>query len=332
MKKLSVLAIAAALGIAGSSVFPVSAAEAKLLETQWEGKNVIILGGQASDPSELKNKLEELCSQLGNVKIDWSSCPIITLPCPSLPETDKPETDVPGTDIPDDDKPETDVPETDEPETDAPETGIPDGDKPETDVPETDKPETDAPGTDIPGGDKPETDVPETDKPGTDAPDADKPGADIPETDAPAVDTPGSDVPGTDNDQTESEPEQLSFAEQVVKLVNEERAKAGLNAVVLDKELEAAALIRAKETELSFSHTRPDGRPFASVLKDHGISYRGAGENIAWGQSSPEEVMRGWMNSEGHRANILNPNFTKIGVGYYRNANGRNYWTQLFTY
>lgn len=317
MKKLSVLAIAAALGIAGSSVFSVSAAETKLLETQWEGKNVIILGGQVSDSSELKNKLEELCSQLGNVKIDWSSCPIITLPCPSLPEID--------------------VPETDTPDTDAPEIDAPDADKPGTDAPDFDEPETDAPETDIPDGDKPETDVPGTDtpdidKPETSAPDTDKPGADIPETDAPVVDTPGSDAPGTDNDQTESEPEQLSYAEQVVKLVNEERAKAGLNAVVLDKDLEAAALIRARETEISFSHTRPDGRPFASVLKDQGISYRGAGENIAWGQSSPEEVMRGWMNSEGHRANILNPNFTKIGVGYYRNANGRNYWTQLFTY
>lgn len=287
MKKLSVLAMAAALGIAGSSVFPVSAAETKLLEAQWEGKNVIVLGGQVSDSSELKNKLEELCSRFGNINIDWSSCPIITLPCPSLPEIDLPGTDVPETDVPGADAPETSVPDTDKPETDAP---------------------------------------------GTDAPDADKPETDIPEIDAPAVDTPGTDVPGTDNDQTESEPEQLSFAEQVVKLVNEERAKAGLNAVALDKELEAAALIRAKETEISFSHTRPDGRSFVSVLKDQGISYRGAGENIAWGQSSPEEVMRGWMNSDGHRANILNPSFTKIGVGYYRNANGRNYWTQLFTY
>lgn len=257
MKKLFVLAMASALGIAGSSAVPVAAAETKLLETQWGGKNVIILGGQVSDPSELNDKLEELCSRFGSINIDLSSCPIITLPCPDLPEIDVP---------------------------------------------------------------------------GTDAPETDKPEVDIPEIDAPVVDTPSTDVPGTDNDQTESRPEQLSFAEQVVKLVNEERAKAGLNEVVLDKELEAAAFIRAKETEISFSHTRPDGRSFVSVLNDQGISYRGAGENIAWGQSSPEEVMRGWMNSDGHRANILNPNFTTIGVGYYQNANGRNYWTQLFTY
>lgn len=115
-------------------------------------------------------------------------------------------------------------------------------------------------------------------------------------------------------------------------MVNEERAKVGLSEVTLDKSIEAAALIRAKEIETSFSHTRPDGRSFSTVLTDNGITYRGSGENIAWGQRSPQEVMKGWMNSEGHRANILNPKFTKIGVGYYQNAAGRNYWTQLFTY
>lgn len=124
----------------------------------------------------------------------------------------------------------------------------------------------------------------------------------------------------------------LSYAEQVVNLVNKERAKAGLNPLTLDKNIEAAALIRAKETEISFSHTRPNGSSFSTVLRENGISFRGAGENIAWGQRSPEEVMNGWMNSSGHRANILNANFTKIGVGYYKSASGRNYWTQLFTY
>lgn len=61
-------------------------------------------------------------------------------------------------------------------------------------------------------------------------------------------------------------------------------------------------------------------------------SVRRAGENIAWGQRSPEEVMNGWMNGSGHRANILNPNFKNIGVAYYVGSNGRTYWTQLFTY
>jgi len=124
---------------------------------------------------------------------------------------------------------------------------------------------------------------------------------------------------------------ELSYAQEVVRLVNEERAAVGLAALVLDKEVEAAALVRARETVTNFSHTRPNGSSFSSALTESGISYRGAGENIAYGQSSPEVVVNGWMNSPGHRANILNSSFIKIGVGYYQ-AGGVNYWTQLFTY
>ncbi|MDO4298065.1 MAG: CAP domain-containing protein, partial [Lachnospiraceae bacterium] len=123
-----------------------------------------------------------------------------------------------------------------------------------------------------------------------------------------------------------------SYARQVVELVNEERAKAGLPALVMDGVLTRAANVRAKEIKKSFSHTRPDGTGFSSVLKEYGISYRGSGENIAWGQKSPEEVVEGWMNSEGHRANIMNKNFKNIGVGYYQDERGVNYWVQLFTY
>ena len=115
-------------------------------------------------------------------------------------------------------------------------------------------------------------------------------------------------------------------------MVNQERTKAGLNAVTLDKSIASAALVRAKEIETSFSHTRPNGSKFSTALTEQGVTFKGAGENIAWGQKSPEAVMQAWMNSEGHRANILNKNFTKIGVGYYQNAAGRNFWTQLFTY
>lgn len=124
----------------------------------------------------------------------------------------------------------------------------------------------------------------------------------------------------------------LSYARQVVELVNRERRKAGLNSLTIDTKIESAALIRAKEIQVSFSHTRPNGSSFSTVLTENGINYRGSGENIAWGQRSPEEVMNGWMNSPGHRANILNSRFTKIGVGYYVGSNGRKYWTQLFTY
>lgn len=125
---------------------------------------------------------------------------------------------------------------------------------------------------------------------------------------------------------------ETSYAKQVLKLVNAERKKAGLNELVWDETVATAAMTRSKEIEKSFSHTRPDGRGFWTAITDLGITYRGAGENIAWGQKTPEAVMNAWMNSEGHRANILNPNFKKIGVGYRTNSQGTTYWTQLFTY
>ena len=171
-----------------------------------------------------------------------------------------------------------------------------------------------------------------------------------PETTPPSEDTntpeskPETTPPSEDTSTPESKPEtstpenkpeadkELTFAEQVVELVNQERTKAGLNAVTLDQNIASAALVRAKEIETSFSHTRPNGSKFSTALTEQGVTFKGAGENIAWGQKSPEAVMQAWMNSEGHRANILNKNFTKIGVGYYQNAAGRNFWTQLFTY
>lgn len=121
-----------------------------------------------------------------------------------------------------------------------------------------------------------------------------------------------------------------SYAQRVVQLVNQEREKAGLQPLSISRSAEAAALIRSKEIENSFSHTRPNGSSFSTALKEQGVSYRSSGENIAWGQKTPEQVMQGWMNSSGHRANILNANFTAIGVGYYRSPAGVNYWTQLF--
>lgn len=171
---------------------------------------------------------------------------------------------------------------------------------------------TDTPETNIP--DAPETDVPNKPEAGT-------PG--VPETEKPGDNA---------TDKPESDKEEMTFAEQVVRLVNEERAKAGLSALVIDTNVEAAAQVRAREIKQSFSHTRPNGSRFSTALQEQGASYRGAGENIAWGQKTPEAVMRAWMNSDGHRANILNAKFTKIGVGHYQDANGTNYWTQLFTY
>lgn len=153
---------------------------------------------------------------------------------------------------------------------------------------------------------------------------------DAPDTELPDTETPETpDLP--DGDTGNGETTEKSFAEQVVDLVNIERTKAGLSPLTINKTVESAALVRAREIETSFSHTRPDGTSFTSVLKEHGVSYMRAGENIAWGQKTPEIVVNGWMNSPSHRANILNASFNTIGVGHYQNPKGVNYWTQLFT-
>lgn len=121
-----------------------------------------------------------------------------------------------------------------------------------------------------------------------------------------------------------------SYAEEVLRLVNVERSKAGLSPLTTNTTLKAAADKRAQETAVSFSHTRPNGSKFSTVLQEYGISYRTAGENIAYGQRTPQDVVNAWMNSPGHRANILNSNFNKIGIGVYQ-SNGVIYWSQLFT-
>lgn len=137
-------------------------------------------------------------------------------------------------------------------------------------------------------------------------------------------------TPTTQPSPTQNPSDLNSYASQVLKLVNQERAKAGLSALTTNSTLSAAANKRAKETSQSFSHTRPDGTSFSTVLKEYNIAYRAAGENIAYGQKTPQEVVTGWMNSPGHRANILNSNYGKLGIGVYK-SNGVIYWSQLFT-
>lgn len=125
------------------------------------------------------------------------------------------------------------------------------------------------------------------------------------------------------NSQTEE------YARRVAALVNRERAADGLPMLKFSDKLNEAALKRADEIQRYFSHTRPDGRSCFTAITDMGIRYRYAGENIAYGQRTPETVMDGWMNSSGHRANILSRNAEYIGVGVtYRN--GVYYWTQFF--
>ncbi|MCQ2401129.1 MAG: CAP domain-containing protein [Lachnospiraceae bacterium] len=121
-----------------------------------------------------------------------------------------------------------------------------------------------------------------------------------------------------------------SYEEKVVAVVNQERAKVGLGPVNIDETMMAGAEIRAQEQQSLFSHTRPDGRDCFSVFSDLGIAAGYRGENVAYASPcTPEFIMNGWMGSEGHKKNILDPRFTRIGVGYYESA-GLGYWAQIF--
>ena len=120
-----------------------------------------------------------------------------------------------------------------------------------------------------------------------------------------------------------------SYEKQVVDLVNQERASAGLSALKINAELSRVARYKSQDMhdKRYFDHNSPTyGSPF-TMMRNFGITYRSAGENIAYGQRTPQEVVNAWMNSSGHRANILNSSFTEIGVGYV--ADG-HYWTQMF--
>ena len=119
---------------------------------------------------------------------------------------------------------------------------------------------------------------------------------------------------------------------RMIELINAKRAEAGLAPLSLDPTLCALAKVRADEIVSVFDHTRPDGRSCFTVLSDNGVSYMAAGENIAAGYPSVEAAFNAWMNSEGHRANLMNPSFGKIGIGFtYSDGGYRYYWTQVFT-
>lgn len=122
-----------------------------------------------------------------------------------------------------------------------------------------------------------------------------------------------------------------AYAQEVLNLVNKERSANGLSPLSFDTKVQKAADTRAEEIKKSFSHTRPDGKAFSTALTEAGASFNGAGENIAIGQKTPEEVVSAWMNSSGHRANILNSKYRYIGIGCVKSGSGYA-WTQLFTY
>lgn len=121
------------------------------------------------------------------------------------------------------------------------------------------------------------------------------------------------------------------FAAEVLRLVNIERANNGLAALEYDEKLQKAAQVRADELVKYYSHDRPDGSSCFTVLGDFGITSWASAENIAAGYASPADVVEGWMNSPGHRANILNSKYKYLGVGMAYGGEYGIYWSQLFT-
>lgn len=309
MKKITLLT-ATALTIAGLGgqtlvaqaaprIQVAQSVQSKQVDFCQNGNKVIISYGSGCD---IQSALDQLKNCL----------PELNLPEDCFPNLSLPENCLPSIQLPGGDCPETDIPEADTPDADAP---------------EADGPDTNAPGVDIPD---------------VDAPEVNGPAVDTPETDVPGVGTPDNNGSGNNSGVEDTTPDQSpeedstadsvhAYVKEVIALVNAERAKEGLASLTMDKQVQAAAQVRAMECEQLFSHTRPNGTSFVTALQEQNVSYRRAGENIAWGQRTPQQVVTGWMNSEGHRANIMNPNFTTIGVGYYQNANGTNYWSQLFT-
>ena len=123
-----------------------------------------------------------------------------------------------------------------------------------------------------------------------------------------------------------------SMEKQGPSLTNSERKSAGFGSLILDSQLSKLARMKAEDMAKKgyFSHTSPTYGSAFDMMKKYGVSYRTAGENIAKGQKTPEAVMNGWMNSSGHRANILSSAYTHIGVGYAKDSKGNTYWVQIF--
>ena len=136
----------------------------------------------------------------------------------------------------------------------------------------------------------------------------------------------------TGNEVGETAINRNTFAEEILKLVNEERAKEHLKPLKLADDLCQWADIRAKECVELFSHTRPDGTDGVDIINSK--KYKIRGENLSFGSTSPEQVMYQWMHSPSHRDNIMFPDYTELGVGYYYDEDfmhsRKHYWVQLF--
>lgn len=132
-----------------------------------------------------------------------------------------------------------------------------------------------------------------------------------------------------DNDDFDDPVDPIAMASEVLRLTNIERAKEGAQPLKYNKALQDAAMLRAKEISVKFSHTRPNGTDSSTAGKDVGAAGI-SGENIAMGYGSPEDVVEGWMNSSGHKATMMMNSFCYMGVGFYKSDNGMYYWTQEF--
>lgn len=133
-----------------------------------------------------------------------------------------------------------------------------------------------------------------------------------------------------DDEAAENSDKEQNHSDEVIELVNKERQAAGKPALKADDELNKIAAVRAKEISEKFSHIRPDGTKCFTAYNEAGYSYVAAAENIAYNYNdSADDIMDIWMNSSGHKANILSDDVTNIGVGYYE-ADGRYYWVQVF--
>ncbi|MDR1167014.1 MAG: CAP domain-containing protein [Deltaproteobacteria bacterium] len=122
----------------------------------------------------------------------------------------------------------------------------------------------------------------------------------------------------------------VAFGHEVAVLVNVLRGERWTMPLEEDESLTMAAFMRASELPLFYSHERPNGENCFSVFAEFGLSYGYAGENIAKNPKTPVEVVDSWYESEGHRENMLNPNYDQIGVGLSLDADGNYYWVQLF--
>ncbi len=123
-----------------------------------------------------------------------------------------------------------------------------------------------------------------------------------------------------------------SVENEVLKLINQERAKVGVAPLTIDPTLNSMANIRAVEAVKSFSHTRLDGQSCFTIFDDFNMSYSYCGENLAAGNSTAAATVQQWVKSSGHYANIIDPNFTQVGIGYYYDESSpyKYYWTQIF--